>query len=309
MSDDAREPIVVGNRFVRAETPRRYPSPDRGAIGAGWGPLVDAIFNLLDVAAPGWVLSQVKQDLAWLDVHYDLPETADPLRVQAAQAAIAAVRDLASVTCEICGAPGHQVTTKGWLSILCDQHTDHVGPIPILRYLTEDARSPRKTPTDAERAQDDAINERIRAAAATTDLSQAYDPDNEMMRRVLATPWQSAQPSTGSAHEVVDATRDLLGSKLVAYLADVPITTVRRWADPIDPATPSPEVIERLHVAHRIASSITRYDGPAVAQSWFLGSAADGVAPARRIREGNPREVEPELMHRIADTLGRPPSP
>lgn len=309
MSDDPREPTVVGNRFVRTETPRRYRSPDRGAIGVGWVPLVDAVFNLLDVAAPGWVLSQVKQDLGGLDVYYDLPETADPRRVRATRAAIAAIRDLASVTCEICGAAGHQITSNGWLSIFCGQHTDHQGPIPILGYLTKDARPSRRTPTDAERAQDELVNERIRAAAATTDLSQVSDPDTEMMHRVLATPWQSAQPRTGKTHEIVAAVRDLLGSKLVAYLADAPITTVHRWADPRDPATPPPEVIERLHLTHRVASSITRYDSPAVARGWFLGSAADGTAPARRIREGNPREVEPELKARIAETLGRPPSP
>lgn len=198
MSDDAREPRVIGARYVRGESPRRYRSPDRGAVGAGWAPLVDAIFMLLDVAAPGWVLRQVKQDLGALEVYYDVPATANPLRVRAARAAIAAIRDLASMTCEICGAPGRQVTINGWLSIFCDQHADHVGPIPIVRYLTEDSRPSPSTPTEAQRAQDELIHERIRAAAAATDLSLAYDPDTEMMRRVLATPWQSAQPPDGN---------------------------------------------------------------------------------------------------------------
>ena len=311
MTDYTPEENVVSTRYVRAETPRLYQSPHRGAIGEGWAPLVEVIFGLLDLAAPGWVLTQVKQDLGRLDVHYDVPKTADPPRVRAARNAITAIAEMAAVTCEICSAPGRQTVVNGWLSIFCDQHARHTGLIPVVRYLTGDAQPPRRAPSDAERQHDRELNERIRAAAANADFSEGpADPDAEIMRRALDTPWQPTDEAwIGEPQDLVAAVRDLLGSKLVAYLADTSTPTVRRWADPADPATPPPDVTKRLHVAHRIATSITRHDSPAVAQAWFLGSAADGTAPARRIREGNPRDVEPELIARIADTLGRPPSP
>lgn len=198
---------------------------------------------------------------------------------------------------------------NGWLSVFCDQHAGHTGPIPIVRYLTEDARPLPREPSAAERQQDRELDERIRAAAANADFSQPYDPDNQMMLRALAASWQSGvAPTTSEPHELVRDVRRVLGSKLTAYMADASMAALRRWADPDNPTNPPPDVLERLHVAQNVATSITRYDSPAVAQAWFLGSAGDGTAPARRIREGNPIEVERELLARLADARGRPPS-
>jgi hypothetical protein len=96
---------------------------------------------------------------------------------------------------------------------------------------------------------------------------------------------------------VVKELVDLLGAKLVAYVAGVTETrAVRQWAgrrrearDPI-PA--------RLRVALHVALLIAAHDDPAVAQAWFQGlnPQLDDRSPARLLREGDLDEVGPLVL-------------
>lgn len=101
--------------------------------------------------------------------------------------------------------------------------------------------------------------------------------------------------STIDNSAVVAELRQLLGSKLVAYLAGVPETaTVRRWADPASGLEPDHEVQERLQTALRVARRVAERDSPAVVQAWFQGMHPDlgDVAPARFILEHPTEEFE-----------------
>lgn len=61
--------------------------------------------------------------------------------------------------------------------------------------------------------------------------------------------------------------RELLGTKLVAYLAKVKETrAVRQWADDTRTISNDTEV-ECLRVAYRVAHMITERDSPEVAQA------------------------------------------
>ncbi len=97
---------------------------------------------------------------------------------------------------------------------------------------------------------------------------------------------------------VVKELRELLGPRLVAYIAGVGETrTVREWAE--GAAAKRGEVIEpRLRVAFHIASFIADHDAPSVAQSWFQGlnPQLDDRAPARLLREEDLGEVGPQVL-------------
>ena len=89
--------------------------------------------------------------------------------------------------------------------------------------------------------------------------------------------------------ELVTALRDLLGAKLVAYLANVKETrAVRQWAEGTRQIA-SPTVLERLRVAYLAARMISERDSRRLAQSWFQGlnPFLDDWSPARRLREGD----------------------
>ncbi len=90
--------------------------------------------------------------------------------------------------------------------------------------------------------------------------------------------------------ELVAELCDLLGAKLVAYLSSVPDTrTVRAWADPTDPRSPSNDVVARLRLAHQTAFLLRQKDSATVIQAWFQGRNPhlDDLAPARLIRESD----------------------
>jgi hypothetical protein len=96
---------------------------------------------------------------------------------------------------------------------------------------------------------------------------------------------------------VVKDLSDLLGPKLVAYLAAVTETrAVRQWMkrerearDPI-PA--------KLRLALQIALLIAHHDDVHVAQAWFQGlnPQLDDRSPARLLREGELEEVGPLVL-------------
>jgi hypothetical protein len=96
---------------------------------------------------------------------------------------------------------------------------------------------------------------------------------------------------------VVRELMDVLGAKLVAYIAGVTETrAVHAWAD--GDRTPREPVPQRLRLALQVVWMIARQDGPRVAQAWFQGlnPELDDRSPARLLREGELSEVGPQVV-------------
>jgi hypothetical protein len=96
---------------------------------------------------------------------------------------------------------------------------------------------------------------------------------------------------------VVRELSELLGPKLVAYIAGVKETrAVRQWAEGEREARDA--VRRRLRLALQLALVIARRDGAGVAQAWFQGlnPQLDDRSPARLLREGDLDEVGPEVL-------------
>src|SRR2546421_2946416 len=86
--------------------------------------------------------------------------------------------------------------------------------------------------------------------------------------------------------EVVATLREILGSKLCAYLGSVKETrAVNEWAE--GTREPSDGIQQRLRVALRVALAIADADSPEVARAWFQGlnPQLDDRSPARLLRE------------------------
>jgi hypothetical protein len=97
---------------------------------------------------------------------------------------------------------------------------------------------------------------------------------------------------------MVKELRDLLGSRLVAFLAGVSETrAIHEWAEG-ERKVRSPEVVDRLRVAFQVAKLITARDEPRVAQAWFQGlnPKLGDRSPARMLRDGDLEEVGPEVL-------------
>jgi hypothetical protein len=99
-------------------------------------------------------------------------------------------------------------------------------------------------------------------------------------------------------HFVARELTQMLGAKLVAYIARVSETrAVHEWAaqgrEPKDPA-----VAPRLRLAFQVARLIGQRDSHEVAQAWFQGlnPQLDDRSPARLLREGDLDEVGPEIV-------------
>lgn len=90
---------------------------------------------------------------------------------------------------------------------------------------------------------------------------------------------------------------ELLGSKLVAYIAGVRETrAVRQWSGGEREARePIPK---RLRLALQVASLIASHDNASVAQAWFQGlnPQLDDRSAARLLREGDLDEVGPLIL-------------
>jgi hypothetical protein len=99
--------------------------------------------------------------------------------------------------------------------------------------------------------------------------------------------------------QLVSSLRDLLGTKLVAYLGKVNETrAVRQWANG-DRQIGKPDVVERLRVAYRAARMITIHrDRKEVAQAWFQGlnPFLDDWSPARLLRDGDVKTDGPRVL-------------
>jgi hypothetical protein len=91
---------------------------------------------------------------------------------------------------------------------------------------------------------------------------------------------------------------DILGAKLVAYLAGVhEARAVQQYAaDSRSPRAPATE--RRLRLALRVAKLISSRDSKEIAQAWFMGlnPQLNDRSPARLLREGEVDEVGPEII-------------
>jgi hypothetical protein len=91
---------------------------------------------------------------------------------------------------------------------------------------------------------------------------------------------------------------DILGAKLVAYIAGVrEARAVQQYAD--DSRSPRHPAIEpRLRLALRVAKLIHTHDSKEIAQAWFMGlnPQLNDRSPARLLREGEIDDVGPEII-------------
>lgn len=91
---------------------------------------------------------------------------------------------------------------------------------------------------------------------------------------------------------------EILGAKLVAYIAGVSETrAVQEWsARGREPKAPG--VAPRLRLAFQVARLISQRDSHEVAQAWFQGlnPQLGDRSPARLLREGDIAEVGPEIV-------------
>ena len=97
--------------------------------------------------------------------------------------------------------------------------------------------------------------------------------------------------------EVVQALRDRLGPRLVAYLGSVRETrAVHQWAD--GTRQPSDAVQQRLRVALQVAAMLDEQESPRIAQAWMQGlnPQLDDRSPAQLLREGDLQEVGPAVI-------------
>jgi Arc/MetJ family transcription regulator len=92
---------------------------------------------------------------------------------------------------------------------------------------------------------------------------------------------------------VVAELREILGTRLVAYIAGVEsCRAVDCWAN--GSQTPSEQIQERLRLTRCIAVPIANADSAQIAQSWFQGlnPELDDRVPARVLRDGDLKDVE-----------------
>ncbi len=95
---------------------------------------------------------------------------------------------------------------------------------------------------------------------------------------------------------LVGSLREILGSRLVAYLGSVKETrAVRQWAEG---HTPSADVVARLRMAYHVAALIREHEGTPVVATWFQGMNPQlgDRSPARLIRDGDLEEVGPQII-------------
>jgi hypothetical protein len=91
---------------------------------------------------------------------------------------------------------------------------------------------------------------------------------------------------------------DILGAKLVAYIAGVRETrAVHQYAE--ETRSPKyPGIEPRLRLTLRVAMLISKRDSKQIAQAWFMGlnPQLNDRSPARLLREGDIDDVGPEVI-------------
>ncbi|BBL79314.1 hypothetical protein RxyAA322_11680 [Rubrobacter xylanophilus] len=94
--------------------------------------------------------------------------------------------------------------------------------------------------------------------------------------------------------DVVSFLQDLLGRRLVAYVAGVKdVKTVSRWANG-EVGSIRQESEERIRTAYEVAQLLVQFDSPRIVKAWFIGlnPQLDDVSPAEMIREGKLKEAK-----------------
>ena len=88
---------------------------------------------------------------------------------------------------------------------------------------------------------------------------------------------------------LVNGLQDILGARLVAYIASVKDTrTIQGWADG-GSVKNREKVDSRLRLAHEIAMCMYKIEGRETTQAWFQGlnPLLGDTRPARLLREGD----------------------
>jgi len=94
--------------------------------------------------------------------------------------------------------------------------------------------------------------------------------------------------------DVASFLQDLLGRRLIAYVAGVEdAKTVSRWASG-EVGSVRQESEERLRTAYEVAHLLVQFDSPRVVKAWFIGldPQLDDVSPAETIHEGKLEEAK-----------------
>lgn len=92
---------------------------------------------------------------------------------------------------------------------------------------------------------------------------------------------------------------DILGAKLVAYIAGVrDARIVRHYAGDNRAAARRPATEPRLRLALRLAMLIRAHDSNDVTRAWFIGLSPqlDDRSPAQLLRDGDINEVGPRVV-------------
>ena len=95
-------------------------------------------------------------------------------------------------------------------------------------------------------------------------------------------------------NDVASFLQDLLGRRLVAYVAGVKdAKTVSRWASG-EVGSIRQESEERIRTAYEVAQLLVQFDSPRIVKAWFIGLSPqlDDVSPAETIREGKLKEAK-----------------
>jgi hypothetical protein len=113
------------------------------------------------------------------------------------------------------------------------------------------------------------------------------------MTKLRADPHEAHRSAVESSiPDVVRYLQEVLGQKLVAYIAGVSdARTVARWA--AAERSPRGEPEQRLRCAYQIFQLLLAEESPHTIRAWFLGlnPQLDDQSPAQCIREGSFRDV------------------
>jgi hypothetical protein len=96
---------------------------------------------------------------------------------------------------------------------------------------------------------------------------------------------------------LVAALVDILGKKLVAYIASVKdVRAVERW---IDGSEPYKGAVERLRLAYHVAAMLRDHEDKRVVQAWLTGvnPELNDRVPIRLLREGDIDAIGAEVLN------------
>ncbi|MGH2758235.1 MAG: hypothetical protein ACRDKJ_01595 [Actinomycetota bacterium] len=102
---------------------------------------------------------------------------------------------------------------------------------------------------------------------------------------------------------MVKELREILGPRLLAFVAGVKETrAVHEWAEG-DREIRSAGVVDRLRVTYQVAKLITMRDDARVVQAWLQGlnPKLGDRSPARLLRDGDLEETGPEVLAAARD--------